>query len=178
MSKKKPQPKLQKPIASLSTPEVIEPGNMEDFDPLPFRRQLFVRAFVGEARFQKQKAAIIAGYAPSNASVTASKLLRDPRVRVAIATQLAAMENAVTADEVVSFLSNVVRGKSMMQPLSTGEVVSLPPQLKDRISAAKTLAPFLLTPACVDEILTTSPQDDLVDALQTIAKRLKQKDTS
>ncbi len=59
------------------------------------RRQAFVREYISDPRNATQ-AAIRAGYAPKNASVTAHRLLRDDAVRSVLARHFLDMEELLS----------------------------------------------------------------------------------
>lgn len=61
------------------------------------RRKLFIAKYLGECNGNGTQAAIAAGYSENGASVTASRLLADPKVRHAIDKQLGKLDLSTQA---------------------------------------------------------------------------------
>jgi phage terminase small subunit len=72
---------------------------------LKAKREAFVLAYIGEARFNASEAARIAGYAVESAGVEGCRLLKNARVRARIDEHLEAM--ALGAKEVLAELTDV-----------------------------------------------------------------------
>src|SRR5688572_16307968 len=74
---------------------------MADQQQLSERERRFVHAYVGEAAGNGAKAAIIAGYSPNGAKVTANRLLTRINVRDAVQAfqQQVAKASALTAEQ-------------------------------------------------------------------------------
>ena len=76
---------------------------------LTSKERAFVRAYLGEAAGNGTKAAIRAGYAKNSAHVTASQLLRKPKIAAAVATKVHKVEHetGVTQARVVQELARI-----------------------------------------------------------------------
>jgi phage terminase small subunit len=75
------------------------------------KERAFVNAYCGKAKGNGTKAAELAGYAKSGAHVTASRLLRNPKVAKAVAERQQRAEKAsiATSDELDEILTNIAR---------------------------------------------------------------------
>ena len=92
------------------------------------------------------QAAIRAGYSERSASSIGERILRNDDVRSYISEQLERIHNENTADaqEVMEYLTAVMRGKSVSHVLAfvgdgRQEVVEKPPDEKERLKAAELL---------------------------------------
>lgn len=92
------------------------------------------------------QAAIRAGYSERSASSIGERILRNDDVRSYISEQLERIHNENTADaqEVMEYLTAVMRGKSVSHVLAfvgdgCQEVVEKPPDEKERLKAAELL---------------------------------------
>ena len=92
------------------------------------------------------QAAIRAGYSERSASSIGERILRNDDVRSYISEQLERIHNENTADaqEVMEYLTAVMRGKSVSRVLAfvgdgCQEVVEKPPDEKERLKAAELL---------------------------------------
>ena len=120
-------------------------------DGLTTRQHRFVDEYLitGNA----SKSARLAGFAAKDSDVTGAKLLKNPAVKAEIKRQLDEMHamNTATAAEILSTLTKIMRGELLEQTaLTVGagrgarvEVVTLPPKIRDRISAASQLLKVL-----------------------------------
>lgn len=125
---------------------------------LSVKQQLFVTALVGEAKGNAAEAARIAGYRSRTDQGFArigEENRRKPEIAKAIATALERLEaeGMATAVEVQTFLTGVMRGTACRSPVmtmagplrdeATGEIVTEPPEAKDRVKAASELVKVL-----------------------------------
>lgn len=92
------------------------------------------------------QAAIDAGYSEISASVTANRLLRNDKVKARIDELMAqiASEKVADAQEVMEYLTSVLRGESRSSVLclageGTQEVIEKSPDEKERLKAAELL---------------------------------------
>lgn len=94
------------------------------------RQRRFIEAYAGDAT----QAAIMAGYSSRTAAATASRLLRDVKIREAVKTREAENLRPMIADrdERLAFWSGVMRGEGRGE----GGV----PRLADRLKASELLA--------------------------------------
>lgn len=73
------------------------------------RRRAFVNAYLGEAKGNGTKAAIIAGYSEATAAQAASRMLRQPDVQKALETRL---ENAdLKTDAILKRLGRIIHAE-------------------------------------------------------------------
>ena len=79
------------------------------------RERLFLAAFLGPAKGNGTKAAIIAGYAKNSARVTASKLLTKANIQAALAARVARRElkDIADADERDRYFSDFLRDEDL-----------------------------------------------------------------
>lgn len=88
-------------------------GNSKDA--VQQRRKLFIEAYCGEHRLNGKQSAIAAGFAPKSAEVTACRLLRQAKVKAAIAKRMAKAQRLasdvtdLTAVEVMRDLAEAMR---------------------------------------------------------------------
>lgn len=92
------------------------------------------------------QAAIRAGYSEKTARSIASEILAKPDIRAYIDKQMEAMQDKTiaSAEEVIQYLSSVVRGQSQSSVLSMcgdgcQEVIQKAPDEKERLKAAELL---------------------------------------
>lgn len=92
------------------------------------------------------QAAIRAGYSNKYANTNASKLLQITTIKDYIAKRMAEKESELIADqdEVLKYLTSVMRGKSIANVLARDEVgadrvIEKPPDEKERLKAAELL---------------------------------------
>jgi phage terminase small subunit len=97
----------RKPAKKQVEPKVL-PVVTDELSP---RRQMFVEYYLGECRFNGTAAARAAGYEGDDnvLAVTASRLLRNAKVRALIDSRIS--EAAMSANEVLSRLSEIARGR-------------------------------------------------------------------
>lgn len=90
------------------------------------KERAFVAAFMGPARGNGSKAAIMAGYAPKSARVTASRLLTKANIqRALVARQNRATSRSIaTADERDRVLSEILRSEKDRDPFVAIRAVS------------------------------------------------------
>ena len=104
--------------------------------------------------FNATRAAISAGYSKKTAYSIGERLLKNVEIKFAIDARLKEIESKqiCKAEELLKFLSSVVRGEisdNVSVQVGTGkgyfhgENLSKPPSLKDRLTAAATLAKIL-----------------------------------
>lgn len=74
-------------------------------------RRLFVEAFMGRCKGNGTQAAIAAGYAKGSAHVTASRLLRDAKVRRAIEERVKADPHVMDREQIQNLLSAIAEGR-------------------------------------------------------------------
>jgi phage terminase small subunit len=92
------------------------------------------------------QAAIRAGYTKKYANTNANKLLQNTTIKEFISARMAEKENELIADqdEVLKYLTSVMRGKSVSNVLARNEkgadeVKEKPPDEKERLKAAELL---------------------------------------
>ena len=96
------------------------------------------------------QAAIRAGYSPKTAAASAARLLRNVKVQEYIAQRMAEKESELVADqdEVLRYLTSVLRGKSRAQEIvvegigegcSEARTMEKAPSEKERLKAAELL---------------------------------------
>lgn len=146
----------------------------------------FANAWLGEANTNASEAARIAGYTQTSqksTQTTASRLLSHPIVSAYIAKRMAKgnAEKIATADEVMEYLTGVLRGTTLSEELvveshdigvSQARRVQKAPSERDRLDAAKTLAKRhgLLQPKTqINVAIDTSKYDEALNALPNIA---------
>jgi len=143
------------------------------------RREAFVQAMLSGANPTQTEAAIAAGYAPRNAHVTASRLMRDPlvqeRIREAQARRAAACD--MSADEITRFLVSMARGEVLaVVGMHEGIPVEGPPKHADRLKSADML--LKLTGAYPDtkhkvEVSAVPATSEQLEAALEQAKRIE-----
>lgn len=125
------------------------------------------------------EAATLAGYAAKSASSTASKLVRDPKVR-AYMRQLTGLGHAdpgrdqriADAVEVAEFLTSVMRGELTEMVATKEGMVDVPPRVRDRVSAAEKLCKVRgYNPP--EQVEFTGSTGDLVAELEKMAAALR-----
>lgn len=116
---------------------------------LSARQQAFVEAYVTDIKHNQTAAAIAAGYKEKTAAQAGSRLMKNEKVAAAIAARIEELheQNTANANEVVEFLSSVMRGEEVdnwvlravdgSEELQKGE-----PSAKDRLKAAEMLSKY------------------------------------
>lgn len=74
-------------------------------DGLSAKQEAFVLAYIGEARFNASKAALIAGYTKARARQTGHELVRNSDIAARIASELKVM--ALTSEQVLAEITDV-----------------------------------------------------------------------
>ncbi len=116
------------------------------------KQRIFVDNYLS-CGYNATQAAISAGYSQKTAYSIGERLLRNVEIRSAIDERLKEIESEqiCKAEEILKFLSSVVRGKisdNVSIQVGTGkgyfhgENMNKPPSLKDQLMAAATLAKF------------------------------------
>lgn len=110
------------------------------------RKRAFVEAYVSDVKRNQTQAAIKAGYSEKTAAQQASRLMNDEEVKAAIEEMEKELheQNTAQANEVVEFLTSVMRGESVDHiPLLVGDGVQKLtegiPSAKERLKAAEML---------------------------------------
>lgn len=110
------------------------------------RKKAFIEAYVTDIKRSQSAAAIAAGYSEKTAAQAASRLMKDPEVAAAIDERIKELhrENTAEADEVIEFLSSVMRGEEIetvpiycrkgIQKFTDGK-----PSARDKVRAAELL---------------------------------------
>ncbi|MCC8160107.1 MAG: terminase small subunit [Oscillospiraceae bacterium] len=113
------------------------------------KKKLFVEAYVNDVYRNQTAAAIAAGYSEKTAAQAASRLMKDEDVAAAIAEREKELheKNTAKADEVIEFLTAVMRGEEVDNILrlkndGAQEITESPPPAKDRIKAAELLGKY------------------------------------
>ncbi len=117
------------------------------------KQKLFVDSYLS-CGYNATQAAISAGYSKATAYSQGERLLKNVEIRAAIDERLKKLESEqiCKAEEILKFLSAVVRGEisdNVSVQVGTGkgyfhgENMNKPPSLKDRLTAAATLAKIL-----------------------------------
>ena len=108
------------------------------------KQSAFVREYLTD--LNATQAAIRAGYSPKTANRIASENLSKPDIKKYIDEQLEKMQSdsVATAEEVMQYLTSVVRGQSTSSVLSLcgdgcQEVIEKAPDEKERLKAAELL---------------------------------------
>lgn len=116
---------------------------------LSARQQAFVEAYVTDIKHNQTAAAIAAGYKEKTAAQAASRLIKEEKVAAAIAARIEELhrERTAEANEVVEFLTSVMRGEEVdniplfirkgVQKLTEGV-----PSARDRLKAAEMLGKY------------------------------------
>ncbi len=143
------------------------------------RIDAFVQGMTSGANVTQTEAAIAAGYAPRNAHVTASRLMKNPlvqeRIREAQARRAAACD--MSADELTRFLVSMARGEVLaVVGLHEGIPVEGPPKHADRLKSADML--LKLTGAYPDtrhkvEVSSVPATSEQLEAALEQAKRIE-----
>lgn len=125
------------PIAPLA---LVENSTEIDVTPenLTGKEISFIDAYFGAARFNGTEAARVARYSGNDnvLAVTASRLLRNPKIVAAVALRFKAMH--ISADEVIAEISKVARadwGEFVEVKTKNGETVSVQMSLRDKLKA-------------------------------------------
>ena len=137
---------------------------------LTARRAAFVDRYIELG--QVEPAAVKAGYSPRWARGNAHKLLKDERIKAAIAARMEqlASERIASAQEVLEYLSRVLRGEEaeevvVMEGLGMGESrvkkVDKAIGAKDRIRAAELLGKRYAL--FVDHVTLTDERPNIID---------------
>lgn len=110
------------------------------------RKKAFIDAYVNDIKRRQTAAAIAAGYSEKGAAQAASRLMKDPEVAAAIEERIKELhrENTAEADEVIEFLTSVMRGEEVetvpiycrkgIQKFTDGK-----PSARDKVRAAELL---------------------------------------
>lgn len=113
------------------------------------RKQAFVDAYVADVTRNATQAAIKAGYSEKTAKQAAYKLMQSEDIKSAIAAAKKELheKNTAEANEVVEFLTAVMRGGEVdTVPLSVGggkqKLFDGKPSARDRIRAAELLGKY------------------------------------
>lgn len=113
---------------------------------LSARQQAFVEAYVTDIKHNQTAAAIAAGYKEKTAAQAASRLIKEEKVAAAIAARIEELhrERTAEANEVVEFLTSVMRGEKVDNiPLFIGDgeqkITEGNPSARDRLKAAEML---------------------------------------
>lgn len=119
------------------------------------KQRRFVEAYLGAAKGNGAEAARMAGYQGKDAhtySVVADRLLASAGIRemISAARSKTASAAIATAEEVQEFLTATMRGTECRSPIvtmagpvtdpKTGEIMTKPPDAKDRVKAAEVLS--------------------------------------
>lgn len=114
-----------------------------DPDGLTIKQRAFVQAYVGKANGNGFKAAKLAGYSGSDATLknAAHKLLKIPKVAAALRGFAAKVEDASVMDarERQRWLTKLVRGEVTEPIMIEGAAFELPARLRDRLVACDQL---------------------------------------
>lgn len=117
------------------------PGKVPDESkPIIDRKAEFVRAYMGEAKFNASKAAVMAGYGEGYAASAGSKLLDDPDViaQIDAIKRERARRCEVTAAELTEIAMGIARGETLATVgVSEGQPVMGEPKHSDRVRAAE-----------------------------------------
>ncbi|TPR21487.1 terminase small subunit [Apilactobacillus timberlakei] len=92
-----------------------------------------------------EQAAINAGYSAKSARSQASKLLSKQHIKASIEKRMQEIKDAsiVSEQEVMSYLSSILRGNEKETLLSTkGEKVTVPVSAKDRLKSAELIGKY------------------------------------
>lgn len=116
------------------------------------KQRVFVTSYLANG-FNATQAAISAGYSAKTAYSQGERLLKNVDIKAAIDERLKEIESEqiCKAEEILKFLSAVVRGEiSDSVTVQVGsksnfhaEILNKPPSVKDRLTAAATLAKLL-----------------------------------
>lgn len=113
------------------------------------KKQAFINAYLEDIKRNRTAAAIAAGYSPKTAKQAAYKLMNDAEVKKAIdeAEKERHEQNTAKADEVIEFLTSVIRGdETEAVPLSVGKgkqkLFESKAAVRDRIKAAELLGKY------------------------------------
>lgn len=109
----------------------------------------FFEAIIADPTITQTQAAIDAGYSEKTAASTASRLMKDPEIIAALGEWKKEQheKNTARADEVIEFLTSVMRGESVDNiPLFIGdgeqELTEGVPSARDRLKAAEMLGKY------------------------------------
>lgn len=133
------------------------------------KQELFIKSLVEDARHNATTAARAAGYSERSAAVTGCRLLKDPEIKAAYEKALEEFhkQNTAEADEVIEFLTEVMRGENEVEniPVFVGEGEQAfkkgKPSAKDRLKAAELLGKYY-------GMFTDKTQIDGIGAVQII----------
>lgn len=113
------------------------------------KKRAFIDAYVNDIKHNQTAAAISAGYSAKTAEQAASRLMRDPEVKEAIASAEKERheQNTAKAEEVEEFLTSVMRGEVVDNiPLLIGggeqKLMEGKPSARDRLKAAELLGKY------------------------------------
>ena len=113
------------------------------------RKKAFIESYINDPKRNQTAAAIAAGYSPKTARQYASQLMKDEEVAAAIAELEKELheQNTAKANEVIEFLTSVMRGEKVdnwalrtvegSEELQKGE-----PSAKDKLKAAEMLGKY------------------------------------
>ncbi len=110
------------------------------------KEKAFIEAYVNDIKQNRTAAAIAAGYSEKSAKQTAYRLMQKPEIREAIDEILEERhkQNTAQADEVIEFLTSVMRGEEvdnipLLTVLGSQELTEGKPSARDRVRAAEML---------------------------------------
>lgn len=113
------------------------------------RKKAFIEAYLSDVTRNRTAAAIAAGYSEKTAKQQAYKLMHDAEVAEAISAAEKELheQNTARADEVIEFLTSVIRGDEVdAVALSVGKgkqkLFDAKPTARDRIKAAELLCKY------------------------------------
>lgn len=116
------------------------------------KQRIFITSYLANG-FNATQAAISAGYSAKTAGSQGERLLKNVEIKNAVDARLKEIESeqVCKAEEILKFLSAVVRGEiSDSVTVQVGsksdfhaEILEKPPSVKDRLTAAATLAKLL-----------------------------------
>ncbi len=113
------------------------------------KEKAFIEAYVNDIKQNRTAAAIAAGYSEKSAKQTAYRLMQKPEIREAIDEILEERhkQNTAKADEVIEFLTSVMRGEEvdnipLLTVLGSQELTEGKPSARDRVRAAEMLGKY------------------------------------
>lgn len=113
------------------------------------KKKAFVEAYINDIKRNQTAAAIAAGYSEKTARQQASRLMKDEEVAAAIAEFEKELheQNTAKADEVIEFLTSVMRGEevdnwALRTVLGSEELKEGKPSARDRLKAAEMLGKY------------------------------------
>lgn len=116
---------------------------------LSARQRAFVDAYATDIKHNQTAAAIAAGYSEKTAASAASRLMKEEKVAAAINERMDQLhqERTAEANEVVEFLTSVMRGEevdnwALRTVLGSEELKEGKPSARDRLKAAEMLGKY------------------------------------